>query len=109
MVKRRYYRWIEQGVFEQIFEAVSNDPDLEWIAIDATVIRAQARAQAGGARQKRGGAEAQDLGRSRGGFGTKIHALVDALGLPVHFDLGPGQQNNMAPANDLIDGIKAAD
>lgn len=51
-VKRRYYRWIEQGVFERIFEAVSNDPDLEWIAIDATVIRAQA--QAAGARQKRG-------------------------------------------------------
>ena len=51
-VKRRYYRWIEQGVFDRIFEAVSSDPDLEWIAIDATVIRAQA--QAAGARQKRG-------------------------------------------------------
>jgi transposase len=27
--------------------------------------------------------------------------------LPVRFDLGPGQQNDMAPANDLIDGLKA--
>ena len=50
--KRRYYRWIEQGIFDRIFEAVSDDPDMEWIAIDATVIRAQA--QAAGARQKRG-------------------------------------------------------
>ena len=50
--KRRYCRWIEQGVFDRIFEAVSDDPDMEWIAIDATVIRAQA--QAAGARQKRG-------------------------------------------------------
>lgn len=50
--KRRYYRWIEQGVIDRIFEAVSNDPDIEWLAIDATVIRAQA--QAGGAPQKRG-------------------------------------------------------
>jgi len=51
-VKRRYYRWIEQGVFDRIFEAVSVDPDLEWLMIDATVIRANA--QAAGARRKRG-------------------------------------------------------
>jgi len=51
--KRRYYRWVEQGVIDRIFEAVSDDPDIEWLAIDATVIRAQA--QAAGARVKRGG------------------------------------------------------
>nr|CAM77450.1 transposase, IS4 [Magnetospirillum gryphiswaldense MSR-1] len=56
---------------------------------------------------KKGGQEAQALGRSRGGFGTKIHAVVDALGLPVRFKLGPGQQNDMAPAQELIDGLKA--
>lgn len=51
-IKRRYYRWIEQGVFDRIFEAVACDPDLEWLSIDATVIRAQA--QAAGGRRKRG-------------------------------------------------------
>lgn len=50
--KRRYYRWIEQGVFDRIFEAVATDPDFEWLMIDATVIRANA--QAAGARRKRG-------------------------------------------------------
>ena len=50
--KRRYYRWIAAGVFDRIFEAVSDDPDMEWLAIDATVIRAQA--QAAGAPLKRG-------------------------------------------------------
>jgi transposase len=50
--KRRYYRWIEHGIFDRIFDAVSDDPDMEWIAIDATVIRAQA--QAAGAPLKRG-------------------------------------------------------
>jgi transposase len=39
--KRRYYRWVEQGVIDRIFAAVSDDPDIEWLAIDATVIRAQ--------------------------------------------------------------------
>lgn len=51
-VKRRYYRWIEAGVFDRILAAVASDPDLEWLALDATVIRAQA--QAAGARRKRG-------------------------------------------------------
>jgi len=51
-VKRRYYRWIEKGVFDKIFAAVVNDPDMEWLSLDAPVIRAQA--QAAGARRKRG-------------------------------------------------------
>ncbi|MDP3749137.1 MAG: IS5 family transposase, partial [Phenylobacterium sp.] len=103
--KRRYYRWIEMGVLNRLFEAVAAEPDLEWVMLDATVIRAHA--QAAGARRKKGGPDAQALGRSRGGFGTKIHVCVDALGLPVRILLGPGQQNDMAPAGDLIDGIAA--
>ena len=55
--------------------------------------------------RKKGGAKAQALGRSRGGFGTKIHAVVDALGLPIRFILRPGQQNDMAPTCDLIRGL----
>jgi transposase len=56
---------------------------------------------------QKGGSASQALGRSRGGLGTKIHAVVDALGLPVRFILGPGQQNDMAPACDLIRGLPA--
>ena len=47
----------------------------------------------------------QAIGRSRGGFGTKLHAGVDALGLPVRFEIGPGQQNDMAPACQLVAGL----
>jgi transposase len=57
---------------------------------------------------KKGGPQAQGLGRSRGGFGTKIHAAVEALGLPVRLALGPGQQNDMAPACGMIEGLPAA-
>ena len=39
---------------------------------------------------------------------AKIHAAVDALGLPIRFILGPGQQNDMAPARDLIRSIPAS-
>ena len=68
-VKRRYYRWIEQGVFDRIFEAVSDDPDMEWIAIDATVIRAHA--QAAGAPLKRGARKPRLSGAQEVGSGPK--------------------------------------
>jgi putative transposase len=38
---------------------------------------------------------------------TKIHAGTDALGLPVRLIAGPGQQNDAARGDDLIDGLKA--
>jgi len=56
---------------------------------------------------KKGGPNAQALGRSRGGFGTKLHVCVDALGLPVRLITGPGQQNDMAPACELIEALPA--
>jgi len=53
------------------------------------------------------GADAQGLGRSRGGLSTKIHAATEALGLPVRLIASPGQRNDIAFAHDLIDGIEA--
>src|SRR5262245_16362090 len=38
-----------------------------------------------------GGQAEQALGRSRGGFGTKVHGAVSGLGLPVKLHLTPGQ------------------
>ena len=44
----------------------------------------------------------QDLGRSRGGFGTKIHLAVDALGNPVSLALSPGQDADITHAEGLL-------
>jgi transposase len=52
--------------------------------------------------QKNGGQENQALGRSRGGFSTKIHACVDALGNPLRFLLTGGQRHDITQADDLI-------
>jgi transposase len=42
------------------------------------------------------------LGRSRGGFGTKIHAAVNGLGLPVKLVLTPGQAADCKQAATLL-------
>ena len=51
---------------------------MEWLIIDSTIIRAHPCA--GGALKTSGGQASQALGRSRGGFSTKIHIAVDSLG-----------------------------
>jgi transposase len=42
------------------------------------------------------------LGRSRGGWTTKIHAAVNDKGTPVRFVLTGGQQHDMTKAETLI-------
>lgn len=48
------------------------------------------------------GAKAQDIGPSRGGQTTKIHALTDVLGRPFVLLLTPGNVSDITVANDLI-------
>ena len=52
-VKRRYYRWIERGVLDEVLAALSQEADLEWLMIDSTIVRAHQHA-AGASRQKGG-------------------------------------------------------
>ena len=52
--------------------------------------------------QKNGGQETQALGRSRGGFSTKVHILVDALGNPLVIQLTPGQRHDISQAKALL-------
>jgi hypothetical protein len=47
------------------------------------------------------------LGRSRGGFGTKVHIAVDALGDPVRLILTGGQVADVTQGGALIAGIGA--
>jgi transposase len=42
------------------------------------------------------------MGRSRGGLTTKIHALVDAAGLPIILKLTEGQAHDGRSAQDML-------
>jgi transposase len=42
------------------------------------------------------------MGRSRGGLTTKIHALVDANGLPVALELSEGQAHDGKSAKNML-------
>ena len=58
---RRFCRWRDQGTWENILEQIIEDPDCEWLMIDAT--HAKVHPHAAGAV---GGS--QDMSRSKGGL-----------------------------------------
>lgn len=60
----------------------------------------QPRAPTRGGRKR--GACAQAIGRSRGGLSTKVHLVVDALGLPLAFEITEGQRHDSKPAAQLV-------
>ena len=47
------------------------------------------------------------MGRSRGGLTTKIHAVVDAIGLPITLKLTEGQAHDGRSAGDMLDTVGA--
>jgi hypothetical protein len=47
------------------------------------------------------------MGRSRGGLTTKIHALVDADGLPIALKLTEGQAHDGRAAWDMLGSLAA--
>ena len=59
----------------------------------------------GGGRKR--GAQAQAIGRSRGGCTTKIHAIVDARGRPIAIEVTPGHLGDVRVATALITGVPA--
>ena len=50
---------------------------------------------------------AQSLGRSRGGFSTKIHLATDALGNALRFILTGGERNDITQAESLVNDLAA--
>ena len=47
----------------------------------------------------------QDMGRSRGGLTSKIHAVVDTNGLPVHLALTSGETHDNRLCSDLLSAL----
>ena len=58
-------------------------------------------------RKKNAGQETEALGRSRGGFTTKLHAAVSVDFLPLRFTLTAGQCHDMTQASALIAGYNS--
>ena len=41
---RRFNRWCRAGVWERLFNSLADDPDFEYVIVDATIVRAHQHA-----------------------------------------------------------------
>jgi len=104
-VFQRYRRWAEQSVFDAVLETVG-----DWlVVVDRPIGSTQHRGSRPSLlrRHKKGAGPAEAIGRSRGGFSTKLHARCDARGLSLAFVLTPGQthgQHGFGPLFRAIGG-----
>jgi transposase len=103
-VHKRFEAWSNKGLWSQILEYFTEDYDGESVMIDATIVRAHPCASG----YEKGQNEREGLGRSKGGFTTKIHAVVDALGQALKFSLTPGQRHDITQASSLLQGFENA-
>ena len=101
-IYRRFSRWCDAGVFQALHEHFHDAGDISGILIDSTIVRAHA--SAAGGPKKKGGQEAQALGRTRGGFTTKLNLSLSDTCIPLRFILIPGHRNDITQAPALIEG-----
>jgi transposase len=113
-VASRFYRWVAAGVWDGVLAALQRQADaagaLDWGThyVDGTVIRAHQHAAGArkGARCRRAVAEAppdEALGRSRGGFSTKLHLRAEGGGKPVALVVTAGQRHEQTAFRPLLE------
>jgi transposase len=90
----RFVRWRQAGVWDQIINALAAGHDTAVQMIDTSVERVHVADN-----------HHQDMGRSRGGLTSKIHAVVDTNGLPVHLALTPGEAHDNRLCSVLLSGL----
>lgn len=103
----RFRAWVRAGRFGRVLAALQRELARAgrvrrlW-CVDTTVIRASRAA--GGARRTDAGGEPSDhaLGRSRGGFGTKLSLVCDEEGTPLAVAMGPGQEHDIRRFRDVM-------
>ena len=97
----RFVRWRRAGVWSRIMSALATTHDASVQMIDTSIVRVHQHA-ACIARNK-----SQCMGRSRGGLSSKIHAVVDANGLPVQVALTAGEAHDNRLAGKLPSRLKS--
>ena len=94
---RRFCRWRDRGVWAMLLDAVIDDPDFEWLMIDASYIKAHPHSAGA-----RGGNQA--VARTKG-LNSKLHLAVDAHGNASKSDSDRGTVADCSQALPLIEGI----
>ena len=109
----RYPTWRRNGIWERLLKALQAKLDaqgaIDWEqwSLDGTIVRAH-RVAAGAEKSGPDGAVEPSnhaLGRSVGGFSTKIHLLSDSNGVPLDACLTPGQTHESTQVETVLEQV----
>ena len=95
----RWKKWCETGVWEKILSTFAQAGKGKLWSIDGSCIKVHKHGF-GGAK----GTENQLIGKTKGGWNTKVHALVDINGMPIKIILGAGNRHDILSAPELVKG-----
>ena len=91
---------LRRGVWERLLDSVIDDPDFEWLMIDASYIKAHPRST--GARGWKPGHRPHKRGPN-----SKLHLAVDSYAILVRLALTKGTSSDCSQVLSLIEGIEA--
>lgn len=102
-IYKRFNAWSLQEKLMATFQALAVQPDLEWVFIDGSIMKAH--------QHSAGAANAQEtaIGKSVAGNTTKVHMAVDAGGLPIQFLVTGGEVHDCKEAPELVAKLPLAD
>jgi transposase len=110
-VSSRFYRWRKAGIWQRILSELQAEAEqrgeINWDIhfMDATIVRAHQHA----AGARRDGATPEEarareaLGRSQGGFSTKLHLRAEGNGRPITMVLTGGERNEQIALEAVLD------
>ncbi|MCX2784641.1 IS5 family transposase, partial [Microbulbifer thermotolerans] len=97
----RANRWAKQGVLDRVFLALQENDviniQVDHVSLDSTVVKVHPDGT--GAFKKNG---SQSIGKSRGGWTTKIHMVAASHNSAVTFSLSPGQVGDAPEGRKLL-------
>src|ERR1700733_9895118 len=100
-VYMRMSRWSKSGVLDQVFEKLQVEQivriKLEAVSLDSTSIKVHPDGT--GALKKNG---PQAIGKSRGGWNTKVHMVAADARTAIAFALSPGNAHDAPEGRELL-------
>ena len=113
-VYNRFRRWQQEKLWDHIWEQLlkrcdeKNQIDRELWCVDGSNVRAH-RCAAGVVTSDPQEPENHALGRSRGGFGTKLHFVTDGQGTPLAVTATPGQSHESKEFENVMTAVRLRD
>ena len=103
-IYKRMNRWARNGVLDRILKGLAQEGiinlNTEAVGIDSTIVKVHPD---GTGTLKKGGP--QSIGKSRGGWTTKIHMVADDDRTAITFSLSPGQAHDAPAGRELLAGV----